>query len=79
MYSVVYKDLAEWTISRTKVIIHGNSVSTNKCPIKVNRNTIELTMHTPCYCILDIPCVKKLNLSVYSCVPSGIGTWVGAG
>ena len=26
------------------------------CPIKVNSNTIELTVHGPCYCILDLLC-----------------------
>ena len=28
------------------------------CPIKVNRNTIELTVHTSCYCVLDLLCVS---------------------
>ena len=28
------------------------------CPIKANSNTIELTVHTSCYCILDLLCVK---------------------
>ena len=27
------------------------------CPIKVNSNTIELTVQTSCYCILDLLCV----------------------
>ena len=27
------------------------------CPIKVNSNTIELTAHTSCYCVLDLLCV----------------------
>ena len=27
------------------------------CPIKVNNNTIELTEHTSCYCVLDLLCV----------------------
>ena len=26
------------------------------CPIKVKGNTIELTMHTSCYCVLDLLC-----------------------
>ena len=30
------------------------------CTIKVNSNTIELTVHTSCYCVLDLLCVKKL-------------------
>ena len=25
------------------------------CPIKVNSNTIELTVHLSCYCVLDLP------------------------
>ena len=29
------------------------------CPIKVNSNTIELTVHTSCYCFLDLLCVKR--------------------
>ena len=31
---------------------------TMSCPIKVNSNTIELTVHTSCYCVLDLLCVK---------------------
>ena len=27
------------------------------CPIKVNSNTVELTVHISCYCVLDILCV----------------------
>ena len=27
------------------------------CPIKINSNTIELTVHTSCYCALDLLCV----------------------
>ena len=30
------------------------------CPIKVNSNTIELTVHTSCYCVLDLLCVKSM-------------------
>ena len=30
-----------------------NDINTMSCPMKVNSNTIELTVHTPCYCILD--------------------------
>ena len=30
------------------------------CPMKVNSNTIELTAHTSCYCILDLLCVTIL-------------------
>ena len=26
------------------------------CPIKVNSNTIELRVHTSCYCVLDLLC-----------------------
>ena len=28
------------------------------CPIKSNSDTIELTMHTTCYCVLDLLCVS---------------------
>ena len=27
------------------------------CPIKVNSTTIEPTVHTSCYCVLDLLCV----------------------
>ena len=38
------------------------------CPIKVNSNTIELTMHTSCYCVLELLCVKVdyLPLEVFT-------------
>ena len=29
------------------------------CPFKVNNNTIEITVHTTCYCILDLLCVTE--------------------
>ena len=32
------------------------------CPMKVNSNTIELTVHTSCYCVLDLLCVNCSNL-----------------
>ena len=28
------------------------------CPIKINSDTNELTVHTSCYCVLDLLCVK---------------------
>ena len=37
-------------------ILHD--INTVSCTIKVNSNTIELTMHTSCYCVLDLLCVK---------------------
>ena len=30
------------------------------CPIEVNSNTIGLTVHTSCYCILDLLCFNKM-------------------
>ena len=33
------------------------------CPIKVNSETIELTVHTSCYSVLDLLCVNLLNSS----------------
>ena len=30
------------------------------CPIKVDSNTIKLTVHTSCYCILELLCDKGL-------------------
>ena len=32
------------------------------CSIKVNSNTIELTVHTSCYCALDLLCVTRFKL-----------------
>ena len=30
------------------------------CPIKIIRNTIELKVHTSCYCVLDLLCVNLI-------------------
>ena len=35
------------------------------CPIKVDRNTIELTVYTSCYCVLDLLCVSCITF--YGC------------
>ena len=32
------------------------------CPIKVNSDTIELTVHTSCYWVLDLLCVTTLDI-----------------
>ena len=32
------------------------------CPIKSNSNTIELTVHTSCYCFLDLLCVSRAKI-----------------
>ena len=32
------------------------------CPMKVNNNTIEITAHTSCYCILDLLCISMKKL-----------------
>ena len=37
-----------------EIVIDTNTML---CPIKVNSNTIELEVHTYCYCILDLLCV----------------------
>ena len=37
-----------------------NEINTMLCPIKVNGNTIEPTVHTSCYCVLDLLCVNNL-------------------
>ena len=39
------------------------------CPIKVNSNTIELTVHTSCYCVLDLLCVTSLSLKKMEALP----------
>ena len=41
------------------------------CPIKVNSNTIELTIHTSCYCILDLLCGITFSLKI-SAFSSGV-------
>ena len=40
------------------------------CPIKVNSNTVELTVHTSCYCILDL---LYVNLSSYKVKRKSLG------
>ena len=35
------------------------------CPIKVNSYTIELTVHTSCYCVLDLLCINHLNIGLF--------------
>ena len=32
------------------------------CLIKVNSNTIELTVHISCYCVLDLLCFNFLEI-----------------
>ena len=36
----------------------GGDINTMLCPFKDNSNKIELTVHTSCYCVLDLLCVK---------------------
>ena len=42
-------------IASKKIIIH---INTMLCAIKVNSITIELIVHTSCYCVLDLLSVK---------------------
>ena len=35
------------------------------CPFKVNSITIELTVHTSCYCILDLLCVNSKHVETF--------------
>ena len=37
-------------------------INTVLCFIKFNSNTIELIVHTSCYCVLDLLCVTKIVL-----------------
>ena len=37
-------------------------INTMSCPIKVNSNTIELIVHTSCYCVSDLFFVEVENL-----------------
>ena len=45
------------------------------CPIKVNSNTIELIVHTSCYCILDLLCDYNL-LTTLKVLPALLGGYV---
>ena len=36
------------------------------CPIKVNSKTIELTLHTYCYCVLHSLCVNRIAIGFNS-------------
>ena len=38
-----------------------NDINIMLCSIKVNSNTVELTVQTFCYCVLDSLCVKINN------------------
>ena len=41
------------------------------CPMKVKSNTIELTLHTYCYCVFDLLCVTTLHwINIYLCETS---------
>ena len=40
----------------------GADINTMLCPIKVIINTTQLTVHTSCYCVLDLLCVNKISL-----------------
>ena len=44
-------------------MIPFESKKTVLCLIKVNSKTIEITMHTSCYCILDLLCVTFMKLT----------------
>ena len=55
-------------------------INTMSCPIKVNSNTIELTVHTSCYCVLDLLCVNTdflmLPVCFFSMVQISLGFMV---
>ena len=51
--------------SPTRFAHRGNTML---CPIKVNSNTIELTVHTSCYCVLDLLCVISQKYHLSKCV-----------
>ena len=42
---------------------------TMSCPIKVDSNTIELTVHTSCYCVLDLLWVTNFVSCIYLTKP----------
>ena len=39
----------------------GGNINTMLCPMNVNSNTIELTVRTSFYCILDLICVTTFS------------------
>ena len=54
MYVCIYQELiSETLLSVTNV----KCMYTMSCPIKVNRNALELKVHTYFYCNLDLLCV----------------------
>ena len=40
-----------------------NDINTMLCPIKSNSNTIELTVHTSSYCVLDLLCKASFSFA----------------
>ena len=38
-----------------------NDINTMSCPIKINSNTIKLTVHTSCCFVFDLLCVNHSN------------------
>ena len=54
-------------LTATSVWNTGETGDTNTmlCPIKVNSNTIELAVHTSCYCVLDLLFVYLHAVQLY--------------
>ena len=55
-------NMPEYQHSYTNTVETGD-INTMSCPIKSNSNTIELTVHTSCYCVLDLLCVSTCRCS----------------
>ena len=48
----------ELRIQKTQTLTTYRDINTMSCPNKVDSNTIELTVHTYFYCVVDLLCVK---------------------
>ena len=61
-------DVFEFNTHCTTVWNTGETGDINSmwCPIKVSTNTIELTVHTSCYCILEKLCAWNPRLLVHN-------------
>ena len=54
MYNVQWNVFVLWISNEIL-----NDINTMSCPIKVNSDTIELTVHTSCCCVEDLLYVKS--------------------
>ena len=48
------------------------NINTVLCPVKINNNTIELTVHTFCYWVLDLLCVTNITAFIGTKYPCSV-------